>query len=93
MWRYQLLAELCDSLTRKSTVYAHPGQVVCRHQLFVHMVQKNRSTAELPSDSSAPEEAAAPDLVKSDSGRLLGRKPTRPAEMPVYSKSASYAHS
>ena len=68
----------------------------CRHQLFVYMVrQQSSSSAQPGSEGKASElqEAPSDELVRSDSGRVLGRKPTRPAEMPVYSKGGKLGYS
>ena len=68
---------------------------VRRHQLFVHMVRQQRGSSDRQGseDVAQLQQAPSSELLRSDSGRVLGRKPTRPAELPVYSKGAKIGYS
>ena len=68
---------------------------VRRHQLFVHMVRQQRGSSDRQGSrvEAQLQQAPSSELLRSDSGRVLGRKPTRPAELPVYSKGAKIGYS
>ena len=69
----------------------------CRHQVFVHMVRQHcTSSSRQPSDAAPAELAngersASEALSTSSSGKLPGRAPTRPADLPIYRPEAKSA--
>ena len=55
--------------------------------------QRGSSDRQASEGKAKLQEAPSSELLRSDSGRVLGRKPTRPAELPVYSKGGKIGYS